>query len=391
MKQCNGSELSVPSFLNNDFLLDIIRRTKNDPSITLCHGFKLRPVTDECSSNESTFRATLHYRSNRFHQERAIDLVVKTPLNDKPSSSTEFRMYTKVLPTMTKMLEDAGEPFHHPRLISAMQKPHSVLVIEDVSWLGWTANKLGLNTFQDVIPMIQEIAKLHAASYNLNQKSCDLTAFNKTLFPRDMNGIHDSISTNIERFCDTIQTRKDCEKLVSKFQKLKPSLDAKLNHVYAVNPNDSGYNVLNYASVHTLNILHKTDYAGRVTKTMLTNFQSCSWGSPAIDLLFILNVVVCHDIKLSHRNEIIYEYYRQFVRILTKLGYLGSVPSLVDLHTELLKKSFFEVYLNIIFDEASYIGPSEDHLNQLNYNGEKYLENIIADMHTLMFKGCLNC
>lgn len=73
--------------------------------------------------------------------------------------------------------------------------------------------------------------------------------------------------------------------------------------------------------------------------TMLTDYR-CHWGSPAIDLICLLDKIVTPALKATHRREIVYAYYQHFVKILDAIGYLGVVPKLVELQMELLRKGF---------------------------------------------------
>lgn len=72
---------------------------------------------------------------------------------------------------------------------------------------------------------------------------------------------------------------------------------------------------------------------------MLADYR-CHWGSPAIDLICLLDKIVTPALKATHRREIVYAYYQHFVQILDKIGYLGVVPRLVELQMELLRKGF---------------------------------------------------
>lgn len=143
-----------------------------------------------------------------------------------------------------------------------------------------------------------------------------------------------------DAFCDAVQTWPGCEKFAAKFKNLKGATQKKLQQVYTANAKDVGYNVLNHADLHWKNLLHKKSVNGRIKDSMLIDYQCCHWGSPAIDLISLVNMVVNHDIKQNCRQEIIYEYYQHFVQILDKLGFLGSVPTLTDLHMEMLRKGF---------------------------------------------------
>lgn len=71
---------------------------------------------------------------------------------------------------------------------------------------------------------------------------------------------------------------------------------------------------------------------------MQLDFQVCYWASPALDILNALYLMIDTPVRAGHRQELITYYYNEFDTTLKKLGYLGKVPSLIDLNIELLKK-----------------------------------------------------
>ncbi|XP_058448690.1 uncharacterized protein LOC131428663 [Malaya genurostris] len=259
--------------------------------------------------------------------------------NEHSILDTEVRMYSEVLPAMMKTLGDVGESIDFPRLIHASPKPNTILILENVHPMGWLSFKKYRSTYEDVSATIQTIAKFHALSYYLNETSIDLSTFKSTMTKETEN--KDQITDSFTSFANHVGTWTDCEQLASKLQTLKTTVQEKRNLLHKPNSKSHGYNVLNHGAIHPKNLFYKVNSTGLVTKTMLIDFQRCHWGSPAIDLLCLLDLVVKHDVKLTKRNEIIYQYYQHFVNTLNKIGFLGTVPSLVDLHIELLRKGLF--------------------------------------------------
>ncbi|XP_058822377.1 uncharacterized protein LOC131683968 [Topomyia yanbarensis] len=379
MSHCIADSETAPGWLHNDFLLEVIRKAQNDPSLWLCHGCKLRPEAVHGDRRASVlFRTTVHYRSKRFHNEQAINLITKIIPSENGLSNessildTEVRMYNEVLPAMVKTLKDVGECIDFPRLIHASPKPNTILILENVHPLGWLSFKKYRSTYEDVTATVHAIAKFHALSYFLNETSIDLSTF------KSLNKVQDLPGNSFTSFADEVETWANCEKFSLKFQLLEASVQEKLKQVLKANSKSHGYNVLNHGAIHPKNLFYKVNSTGLVMKTMLIDFQRCHWGSPAIDLLYLLDLVVKHDVKVAKRDEIIYQYYQHFVEILNKIGFLGTVPSLVDLHIELLRKGFLEV-----FHDVEQLGDSDLKIDQ-------YQSMIRTDMMHLLYKGILN-
>lgn len=409
MDQHTADELQPPDWLNDQFFLEVIKKAQNDASITLCHGCKLRPGSNAGDHFGSVmFRTTVHYRSTRFHNERAISLIMKTTtktegykmevLKDNSLFDTEIKMYRDVLPAMCKALEDVGEHLEVPRLIYGAIKPHTIIILEDISPKGWQTGRELVDTFEEALFTVRNIAKFHAASFFLQQKSMDLSMIHANIYTKEFGGGLDIFFRGFDGFCDAVQTWDGCEKFAPKFKALKGGVKKKMQQVYAANPKGVGYNVLNHADLHWKNLLHKKTTNGRIKDSMLIDYQCCNWGSPAIDVLSLLDMVVDHETKRNYRKEVIYEYHQHFVGILNKLGFLGSIPSLADLHIELLRKGTLEVFHVVMFEQFKHIELTgttlEDinsgHLENPGFGNEQYLKVVRAELPLLLYKGLLD-
>lgn len=75
------------------------------------------------------------------------------------------------------------------------------------------------------------------------------------------------------------------------------------------------------------------------------------WSTPAIDLFYLLHLVVAPEVKERRRSELIRFYYNELVKTLHKMGYLGVVPKLQDLQLELLHNGF----LGKLFKLGTYV------------------------------------
>lgn len=60
------------------------------------------------------------------------------------------------------------------------------------------------------------------------------------------------------------------------------------------------------------------------------------WGTPAIDLSYLIFSMANTEGR-ERREEIIQFYYDEFAATLKKVGYLGRIPTLLDLNLEILK------------------------------------------------------
>uniref|UniRef100_T1E8E4 Uncharacterized protein n=1 Tax=Anopheles aquasalis TaxID=42839 RepID=T1E8E4_ANOAQ len=61
------------------------------------------------------------------------------------------------------------------------------------------------------------------------------------------------------------------------------------------------------------------------------------------------------DVKDNHREELIYLYHQQFSDLLKRLGFLGKIPTLLDLQLELLRCSGLELFHYAVFSSFRYM------------------------------------
>ncbi|XP_055644012.1 uncharacterized protein LOC129780101 [Toxorhynchites rutilus septentrionalis] len=392
----------LPSWLNDNFLLEVIREAKNDPDIALCHHCKFRSGSRLGENNASVlFRTTVHHRSRQPPQEQALDLMIKVEyrsaaLRDRSLFGTEIRMYREILPVMQNVLKQARESLHVPRVFYTSEKPQGVLILEDLYPAGWVG-KDQIESLEDARPAIRTIAKFHAASWLLNQTGTQCSYFRNALMEINIAGARRMFCNLYNSFTDSVGTWEDCAAIGARLQAIKPDFESKLKQIYAPNPR---YNVLNHGDFHARNLLHKTDPAGGnpIVETALIDFQICHWGSPAIDLMYLLDLVVARNVKYVARENIIREYYTWFTNCLKRMSYRGWVPSWQDLQSELQRCAFLELLHDAVFEQFRYVDLSQvdveeffaGNVKNAGVNNERYRSLIREDLKQMLNRGVLD-
>lgn len=112
------------------------------------------------------------------------------------------------------------------------------------------------------------------------------------------------------------------------------------NDIFTPNPGTDGYNVLNHGDLHAKNLMVKM-VGGKLVDILLLDYQLANFGSPALDLGYAMHNCVDEETRTNHRDELIHVYYQQFVTTLKRLGFLGRIPTMIDLQIELLRKGGF--------------------------------------------------
>ncbi|XP_052889244.1 uncharacterized protein LOC128297606 [Anopheles moucheti] len=351
MQQCPRDENVAPAWLNDEFFLQVIREFTHDSRARLCHGCKLRPGTTPGEHFASVlYRTTIHYRSQQ-GREASLDVIMKIKpyqaglkkevLEDGGLFSREMRIYNKVLPEMKRRLEEIGETFNYPRLIFAADRPHTILILEDVSGKDWKTGGY-ITSFEEIIPAIKSIAKFHAASVVMEQNDTSFGAQYRCNVTEKFKALDGMLTKSFKDLLDYMRSTEGFEHLIQPVERLQATLLTELVESYA--PSSSYLNVLVHGDFHSRNLLHQHTADGRVSDTMLIDYQICSWTTPAVDLYYLLDTIVDQTVKEQHREAMIFLYYEEFRRLLPQLGWLGRVTSLQELHMELLRKGAIELF-----------------------------------------------
>ncbi|XP_055547872.1 uncharacterized protein LOC129731695 [Wyeomyia smithii] len=403
----------APRWLNDSFLQQIIRAARNDPSVTLCHSCKFHPGSKPGRNYASVlYRTTVHFRSGRSHHqvEQAINLMLKTEkhsvvLRDRSLFETEIRMYREVLPAMEQLLGSIGASLDTPRFFYSSDHPHGLIVLQDLFPSGWI-EKEQIHQLEDAHPIIQSIAKFHAASWVLNDsvKSLQLANISNAIMEKNIAGLGELFGTLFSMFIESVSSWDEYRSLRPKLRTLNEQFEHRMKQIYSANVathGSAGYNVLNHGDLHARNLLHKLetleDGSDRITRTALIDFQHCHWGSPAIDLLYLLDLIIDRELKYTRRDRIIREYYDNFVLHLKRLGHRGWVPSLQDLLAELDRHSFLELVHDAIFEQIKHVdlsrGSWEDflagRLPGAGFNNSRYRALVRKDLSDFLRRGVL--
>lgn len=98
---------------------------------------------------------------------------------------------------------------------------------------------------------------------------------------------------------------------------------------------------MNHGDLWLNNMMFKSDNENNSVAVRLIDFQVPFWGSPSADLLYFLFSSVADDIKTDHFDDFIEYYHEQLVLALKKLKFNQHIPTLPELHIDLLDKGGF--------------------------------------------------
>lgn len=125
-----------------------------------------------------------------------------------------------------------------------------------------------------------------------------------------------------------------------------------LNTGYMVvaEPMNCGLQVLNHGSLNSCKFQTKYDEENNPIDVLLTDFNASFWGSPACDLLSFLMTSVQNNVKVEYFDDLIEHYHLELAEGLKKLSYQKQIPSLKELHADILDKGAYGPYILLIFN-----------------------------------------
>uniref|UniRef100_A0AAG5CU53 CHK kinase-like domain-containing protein n=1 Tax=Anopheles atroparvus TaxID=41427 RepID=A0AAG5CU53_ANOAO len=395
-----------PEWLNSSYLESILRKSEGDKDLTV-HNIDITPVGKPGEYIASQlFRITVEYQSAKVAGggQGSKKLVVKilpekgiiAENMDGNLFKTELKMYGEFLPKMKRVLDENEKPLQLPKCLHTAELPRPVIVLEDLAPDGWKSHDL-IESFEEAKPVTIEIARFHAASFFLSKNKTDFESFQTDVFKRKDPLLEWMFGKNLNAFVEALRTWDGCEKFVAPFERATGDYCERLHNIYSCQTPGRLYNVLNHGDFHSKNLLHRFNDENGIVATRFLDFQASCWSTPAIDLYYLLNNIVHYKVKASHKDDLISFYHEEFCATLKALGYLGYIPTMLDLQMELLRNGFLDIlhytcFLQFRFIDFTKIAPEKLATGDVGFVGlenEEYQTIMKGLIPGYVYKGLL--
>lgn len=351
----NKDEMHAPKWMDSAFFEKVLKQSENDAGLSVGE-IKIVPGTKPGDHFASIiFRAAVSFKSRGKDQD--ISLIIKTVpeqeglkldiLKDGAIFETETVMYQTVIPEMRRLLQSAGDDTEFgPRLLYSSKDPTLVMVFEDITKRDYQMkdNKLDLDESKIVYA---KLARWHAASLYLSNSVPIISKLYKGLGNLMNNEFSTLWIAHIATLAKSCRGWPGYESYGDRLDALKETILDKLHHIYELKDSNL-INVLNHGDLHSKNMMFKIE-DGVTKDILLLDYQISCWGSPAIDIIYSLYNTCSIETRDNHRDELIKFYHDEFTAALNKFGYLKKIPTLIDLHVEVLKCGHLETFLSCTF------------------------------------------
>ncbi|CAO1298164.1 unnamed protein product [Diamesa serratosioi] len=299
------------------------------------------------------YRAKIKIQYVLSQKRDSVDVIIKALLSTLPEMkefsvfSRERFMYENIIESFEAIWKDAGEEIRFgPRCIKIETDPYEILVFDDLNADGFAmANrKVGLTLEQAKI-VLNKLAKFHASSAirfikdGMIHKDLDRKS-SLAIMEGEKNPMMESIKLDYKCFTEAVRSYGDCDEYADKIAKWDVFKICSSFVDLAV-PMDNGFQVLNHGDMWVNNFMIKSDSEGSPIDVKLIDYQMSYWASPVGDLIYFIISSIHDDIKVDHFDNLIEYYHTTLVESLKKLKYDRVIPTLEELHADILKKGHF--------------------------------------------------
>lgn len=346
-----------PEWLTDLYVENILRKYLKDPQLKL-QKLHIKPATAKGESYSSVInRARATYKSPQRKDSEDIFFLFKTTFENSEFLAdvlqkydvlnTEMDMYETVLPEMQQYLQDIGDSDQLFARTLHVDRQRKVIFFEDLSVKGFVmADRLKGLDEGHMKMCLRKLAKFHATSAVLNDRlNGSLQRYQRGIFNRHVRifvGFFERVTKACAEFCDT------CPELGryyrDKLLRLIPHIGENATRCY--DPKEGHFLTLCHGDMWTNNVMMQYDDAGgkQPKDVLLIDFQYCNWTSPAVDHHYFFNTSLQDDVLFNRQDYLIQYYHEVLSRTLTKLQYQQHIPTLHELHVQLVDRGFLGRY-----------------------------------------------
>uniref|UniRef100_A0A182M6J4 CHK kinase-like domain-containing protein n=2 Tax=Anopheles culicifacies TaxID=139723 RepID=A0A182M6J4_9DIPT len=338
-------------WINNDLLSRLLVE-RHGTSFRRLVSYEVNFATKKGDNYASEmYRVSLHYDIGVSVKQNIILKVMPSGelqqqvMEENSIYPREIVIYGRIIPKIYQLLSSIGDvSVISPLCLATASAPKQMLVFEDACEQGYQMidRRYGLDLDHARLVMVK-IAKLHACStivYEEDRALFDLTMEGcisddpkkQTFLPYYRRCVRQVMRLVAE------WNKKDgrWDQILRKLEKLQDKIIPYGCDVYR--RRDDSFNVLNHNDLWINNLLFSSGEGTGVKDVLLLDYQLAYFGSPGVDLNFFLYG--------SLRPEL---YHTTLRSTLEQLHYAGTIPTLPDIHVEIIRKGFHRV--NAVFQQ----------------------------------------
>ncbi|KZC06800.1 PREDICTED: uncharacterized protein LOC107195073 [Dufourea novaeangliae] len=328
---------------------------------------KILNITSRCISARGfnflsdLFKVSVKYRvaSKNEHSklERSTDLIIKLePFKEFAREIVQqqdlFQIELKVLRDVLPKIADLVDHPIGPCLWYSCDNPY-VFIMEDLNKQGFVMKcRQKALSFEQCCLVIQTIAKFHAGSVAVHERNPGiLESFENggIVSKKCPQNCFRMMQVSLLRIGDQLKNWTDvesCAKAAPKIIKLAESIGTKCINVYKYDSDE--FCVLNHGDCWINNVMFKDTEQGKSVDVRLVDYQMSVYSSPAIDLLYFLNICPEFSVKYDNDDYFLELYLSTLKETMKSIGCKTKPPTMKELKEAIHKRRVYAVFAGVV-------------------------------------------
>ncbi|XP_075148803.1 uncharacterized protein LOC142222514 [Haematobia irritans] len=385
------AKCSYPEWVNESYFENIIRSDCENYQKIL--KFNVSPATnagDNYSSIMLKIDIDVELKDN---SQRNLSYMLKVPPNGEQaqrliafmnSFTKEIKAYKDIVPQLEKVYKDQCnlEVVFGPKSYKPSKDQEcDTLILENLKVKGFkNCDRLKGLDMKHTLAALRKLAQFHAASaFLFEQQGHYDKVFEQSVYREEIKQVREPM---FKEFYDIyLECVKEYQGNEEYYDSLKTLLDNGYDNMTKTFTIDfNKFNVLNHGDFWVNNIMFQYNENGDIDNTYFVDYQLCQYGSPVYDLYYFLLSSTKFELKLDSFEYFIRYYHENLEANLKSLKYSKAIPTLKELHMELLEKSGFAIYAATGVMAAVLLEPSEnanlENMVKEGDSGKKFKKNM---------------
>lgn len=262
----------------------------------------------------------------------------------------EREMFLRYVEEFKTLYRDVGLDVEFGAKCYKLDIPNDHVLLEDLKATGFrpTVRQAGLD-LEHVQAVLKKLAQWHAASAVRVAKLGPYPAqLHVGLFGPDGYVLLERMTDKMVKYVlKSLSTIDGHEAYYDNVKIMEGRIVDNIMKVGILNPDE--FNVLNHGDCWLSNMMFQYDEkTGKLLDVNLVDYQMPKYGTVAIDLLYFLISSPQLELKVNKFDYFIKYYYDQLIAHLKLLSYTKQLPTLIDIHTSLLKHGIWGRYCTYI-------------------------------------------
>lgn len=336
--------------LHNNFFKEILSRMHGELEAV---GFTVKQEREGGPNQTSNITTVQVLTADHSHINFILKSINSSPeakvLKFKELFKKEALMYTTIIPSLITM-----HPDHPLTMFSrSYHTSNDLLVLDDLASHGYRIgdHKVGLDAAHCKL-VFAELGRFHAATYVLkNSDSTDISsalneACRELQFTKERSSIYDEHFAQLAR--NTVDIIRKSQETSRYAKRIEDILKNTYQHLLTFLKPKEPFSTLTHGELWTNNIMFNYSNDEPVSVKFL-DFQTCRYGSPALDINYFLYTSTTAWVRERHMDEFMRTYHRSLVGTLRQSG-LKSTMDLTELRREVNSMAmygFLAAHLNL--------------------------------------------